>query len=100
MADESTTGGITPVTPGVETSEYAVTKWTQILGWIAFAVGIGFTVLTKLTEIAPGLTWVGPVLSVVAIINNLLAQLGYNKGRVLVKTSKNTGALAPTPPTT
>ncbi len=73
------------VTPGVQTSEYAATKWVTILAAVAFGLGIVMDVLTAVSTSFPALAWVGPVLNVVGMVSALLAQLGYNRGRVIVK---------------
>lgn len=94
---DNTAANVTPIVPGKQTSEYFITKLATILGFVAFTVGVLFDVLSAVTTAFPTLTWVGPMLNVTGIIGTVLAQLGYNKGRVLVKTSPYTGQLAPAP---
>ena len=81
---------ITPVTPGKDTSEYAITKLSMILSMVAFVLGIVISVLSQVSTAFPNLVWVGTALSILGPIATVLAQLGYNKGRVLLKTSPYT----------
>jgi hypothetical protein len=94
MADDTT---VTPA-PGVSTSEYSMTKWVMILGYAAFGIGVAMDVLTAVSSSFPTLTWVGPVLNVLGLVSGLLAQLGYNRGRVLVKTAASAATAAKVAP--
>jgi hypothetical protein len=82
MADETP---VTAVTPGTGTSEYAVTKIAMIFSIAAFTVGILVDIVSAFHSAFPNLVWLGALLNGLGIIGGVLAQLGYNKGRVLVK---------------
>jgi hypothetical protein len=71
-------------TPGNETSEYALAKYVMIFGAVLDAVSV---LLSKLHESFPQAQWLVVALAVVGALVTLAGFLGYNKGRVIVKTA-------------
>jgi hypothetical protein len=83
-------------TPGVATSEYAVTKLAVVLSILASVVGVVLDTLPQLQAAVPGAShWTGPVLAVVGVVGTVLTALGYQVTRASVKAAAHAAATAP-----
>jgi hypothetical protein len=69
--------------PGVETSEYALTKYVFIAGTVVTLAGV---VLESLAAMGIGHAYVGTALAAVGILAKLLQAAGYQSKRTALKT--------------
>ena len=79
-------------TPGVQTSEYALTKYTGMLTALAAVVGIAMTVVESVSNAMPGNKWSGPVLACLGVLGTILTAFGYTVVRGQVKAAAHEAA--------
>lgn len=72
----------TATAPGLQTTEYKVSKWTLILSGLASVVGY----ISSILDILPASSkWLAPVTAIVGALAALLTALGYQVTRASVK---------------
>lgn len=82
MADQN---ALPAVTPGVETSEFKLTKVAMICAFVVAICGGVTEALTQVGTLAPGLKWVGAALGIVALVSGVASQIAYTITRGTVK---------------
>lgn len=88
MSDEII-GVVAPaITPGNTTSEHAKITMAMTLTIVAAAVGAASDVLAALQASFPAWGWIAGAISAVGVAGTVLAALGYNKGRVMLKATQ------------
>lgn len=76
------------ITPGASTSEHAKITLAMSLTIAAAAVGATADVLAALQEAFPAWGWIAGAVACVGVLGTVLAALGYNKGRVMLKATQ------------
>ena len=80
------------VAPGVQTSEFTVTKLATILTVVATVVGVLTDFAQSISTAMPGSKWIGLLLATLGIIGTVLTALGYQVTRSQVKVAAHNAA--------